>query len=531
MICGYFSENAGEKLVLNEVDGILFEKVLDLWCGRNSGLEVEVPELLQLASVADRFQINDVLSLLEEVLLDGLKIGLCGEILTWSGRIGMGRLAEAARRLAAERFEEVVATAGFAQMDEVALGSLLDDDGLEARSEEVVWEALLRWMQEEEGRQRMRELVRKVRFPLMDGEYLRSRVVGMLAAEDDEWIKGVVAEALQAKEVMSGDYIGIKQQQLSPKALIHRAGAGVRWGECAAGGGSILDGHSSPVTAIAECAGRICSGSEDGSIRIWNRTSLEHERTLFDSDAAAASGSDCSICSLAVWEGHLISGHSGGKLRVWNVAKGLLVCVFEGHGRRVSSLAVCRSHVVSGSFDKCIKVWAMADAPMACKRTLTGHTGRVWTLAVWEGKVISGSDDLSIRVWDLGTGTHDATLAGHTDIVTGLAVHGDRFFSGSFDGTIRVWAAGTWAALQVVEAQAPGESRYILHLAITGSRLVSGRAAFGRSQGEVRVWCPDTLECEYALQQPDFTDVTTVVAAGGRVWVGVENTVVVRGQR
>ncbi len=295
-----------------------------------------------------------------------------------------------------------------------------------------------------------------------------------------------------------------------------------------------LNGHSSPVRVVAECAERICSGSEDGSIRVWNTTSLEHERTLHDSDAATSAEAGSGVYSLAVWENLLVSGHGGGKLRVWNVATGSLVCVVEGHGRRVSALVVCGSRLVSGSFDKCIKVWGMGDvAPSVCERTLAGHSGWVWALAVWEGNVISGSDDWSVRVWDVETGKHDVTLEGHSDTVTGLVVHEDRLFSGSFDGTIRVWAARTWAALRVVEAQGPGEPRYILHLAMSGSRLVSGRAAFGRSQAEVRVWRQqsDTLECEHKLMQPDCTDVRTVFAARGCVWAGEGNTVVVRGHR
>ena len=51
-------------------------------------------------------------------------------------------------------------------MDEEALGRLLDDDGLTARSEEAVREALAARMTAEGGRVRGKELVR-VRFPLM----------------------------------------------------------------------------------------------------------------------------------------------------------------------------------------------------------------------------------------------------------------------------------------------------------------------------------------------------------------------------
>jgi hypothetical protein len=447
----------------------------------------------------------------------------------------MGRLEAAARRLAAEHFEEFAITAGFAQIDEVALAGLLDDDGLEARSEEAVWEALLGWMQEAEGPKLRRELVRKVRFPLMGEDYLLSRVAGTLAAEDADcqWIEGVVTEALRAKTAIA-EGRRFAPDQLGPRALLPRAGAGACWEELAAGE-RVLAGHASAVRAVVECAGRVCSGSEDGEIRVWAAASLAHERTLRDGGAGPAAWPDSTVYSLAAWENLLVSGHGSGELRVWNVATGALVGAVQGHGpgRRVSALAACGPRLVSGSFDRCVKVWAMAGgAAPECERTLAGHAGWVWALAAWGGKAISGSDDRSVRVWDAGTGAHEATLEGHGDTVTGLAVHADRLFSGSFDGTIRVWAAGTWAALRAVEAQGPGEPRYVLHLAMSGPRLVSGRAAFGRARGEVRVWRADSdaLECEHALAQPDGADVRTVIAAGGRVWAGVGHTLVVRGR-
>jgi hypothetical protein len=77
---------------------------------------------------------------------------------------------------------------------------LLDNDRLEARSEE---EALVRW----KGGSAVqgvawRCVVGKIRFPLMEEEDLRDRVLGMVGGEDGEWMAGVVADALRAKRVV-----------------------------------------------------------------------------------------------------------------------------------------------------------------------------------------------------------------------------------------------------------------------------------------------------------------------------------------
>ncbi len=226
--------------------------------------------------------------------------------------------------------------------------------------------------------------------------------------------------------------------------------------------GAALGGHADDVEAIVLCDGRECSASEDGSIRVWSRASGELERTLEANgadveDADSDEENSDTVFSLAAWEGRLVSGHESGTLRVWNVATGECDQVLEGHAGEVFALAVCWSRLASGCVDGSIKVWgAGAVGGWICERLLLGHTGAVWSLAGWQNKVASGSGDGSIRVWNVGTGAHDATLAGHSDAVTALVVHGDRLLSASADGTVRAWAVGTWAGLRTVEAWGQG---------------------------------------------------------------------------
>jgi hypothetical protein len=109
-------------------------------------LEKGLSEVQQLASVADRFQMTEVVAALEIEMIEQLSVEICGEMLTWSRWVGLKRLEKAARKMAVEQFEDVAATAAFLEIDEEALESLLDDGGLAARNEEAVWEALVRWM-------------------------------------------------------------------------------------------------------------------------------------------------------------------------------------------------------------------------------------------------------------------------------------------------------------------------------------------------------------------------------------------------
>jgi hypothetical protein len=352
MLCGSFSESKEKRLRLDDVESRAFIKTLDIWCGRADGQEMELHEVQQLASVADRFQITEVTSALEEGVMRQLRLEGCGEVLGWSGGCGMRRLEAAALKMAAERFEEFARTAGFMRMEGEALGSVLDDDRLAARNEEAVWEAVVAWKRGAAGEAGWRGVVGKVRFPLMGEEYLGDRVVGRVGGEDGEWMAGVVAEALRAKAARREGVV-LEFEALGRKALEDRVGLGVRWEDYRDGGELRLGGHADTVRGVALCDGRVCSGSEDGSIRVWSRASGELERTLEANgadveDADSDEDSSDPVFSLAAWEGLLVSGHDSGTLRVWNVATGECDQVLEGHDDAVLAVAVCGSRLASG---------------------------------------------------------------------------------------------------------------------------------------------------------------------------------------
>jgi hypothetical protein len=531
MLCGNFSESREKKLKLEDVDGTAFVKVLDVWCGRKDCQEVALGELQQLASVADRFQMTEVTSVLEAAAIEKLSVDMCGEVLAWSGRCGMHQLESEALEMAAERFEEFARTAGFELIEEQALAIVLDNDRLVARNEEAVWEAVVGWMRGAAGEMRGRGVVGRIRFPLMEEEYLRDRVAESVCEEHQEWMARVVLEALRAKAARREGAV-LECELLGRKALEDRVGLGVRWEEYREGGELRLGGHLDDVNAIVACNGRMCSGACDGFIRVWSRATGEHERTLQADDEFDDHDVE-NIRALAVWEGRLISGHLSGKLRVWNVATGICTQVLEGHPRAVQALAVSGSRLASGSSDGSLKVWAMsAGAPCTCERELLGHTGWVRSLAGWEDKVASGSSDGSIRVWDAGTGALVATLAGHSGRVHALVVHGDRLLSASSDGTIRAWAVGTWAGLRTVEAYGRETRSYPCCLAVSGSKLVSGSWAPAPSKAEVRVWGLAELDLQQTLPQPAGSDgVRALVAVDGEVWGAVGKEVVVWGKR
>ena len=530
MICSGFREGMARKFSMEDVDGTAFEEVLNMWCGKEGRVEKELGDVIVMANVADRLEMLEIFTVLEAAILGELCAGMCAEVLMSSRRLGLGKVEEAAWAMAVERFDEVSRTAGFMRLDEETVGKLLEEDGLGVRKEEEVFEALAGWIQGDEGRGLvLRGLFRKIRFGAMEREYLEEKASGMLPEEHREWMEGLVGEALRAKAAVRAKAT-VELGQLGAKALTRRRGRGVDWGRYsgAGGGGRRLKGHPGSVFALAECEGRMCSGSEDGSIRIWSLATLEEERVL-DNEGD-------SVKALAAWEDQVISGHRSGKVRVWDVASGQRRRELLGHTLRVESLCVVGSLLASGSADGSIRVWTTGPGPeWPCARTLAGHGSWVQALAGWEGRLIGGCWDSTILVWHLETGELEATLNGHTRAVSALLARGERLFSASYDGTIRAWALGTWAAAAAAAAYDVRDAgQYPRCLAASGPRLVTGSEAARQSSEhtpyEVRVWDPRTLACERRLRQPAGAEVFCLAAAGGEVWGGVGSEVVVWGR-
>ena len=541
MICGNFREGTTRRLSLEDVDGDAFESVLKLCCGKEGRAE-QLGDVMVMASVADRLEMLEVCAALEAAIIDELRLEVCAEVLMCSRRLGLGQVEEAAWGMAVGRFDEVCRTAGFMGLDEETVGKLLEEDGLGVVKEEEAFEGLVGWMKGDVGGRslRGRELLRLIRFGVMEERYLEEKAREMVPEEHREWMEGLVGEALRAKAAVRAK-VTVELGQLGAKALTRRRGRGVEWRRyCEGGCGRRLHGHPDFVRALAECEGRMCSGSVDGSIRVWRLDTLEEERVLLskwgENGEGYESDEDDGVNSLAVREGQLISGHGSGKVRVWDVGTGERRRELGGHTGSVWSLCVVGSRLASGSVDRSIKVWAMGQGPeWPCERTLTGHTSGVASLAGWEGKLISGSFsswDETIRVWELETGGLDATLTDHRSSVFALLVHGERLYSSSGDGSIRAWAVGTWAAVAMVEAYDVRASRQVPRcLAVSGSKLISG------SQGhrsdivyEVRVWDVDSLTCEHTVRQPAGAGMWCLAAAGGEVWGGVGKEVVVWGR-
>jgi hypothetical protein len=113
----------------------------------------ELSQVLRLIGLADRFQMDDVGSGLEDAAIRRLGVSACADVMVTTGGAepgpicsgGLPRLRAAAYAMAAQRFEEVASTEGFTRLSEDDLDALLQDQTIKAGRAEVI-EAIVPWM-------------------------------------------------------------------------------------------------------------------------------------------------------------------------------------------------------------------------------------------------------------------------------------------------------------------------------------------------------------------------------------------------
>jgi putative hemolysin len=153
-------------------------------------------------------------------------------------------------------------------------------------------------------------------------------------------------------------------------------------------------------------------------------------------------------------DGRLASGSDDDTIRLWDVTTGAQT-IFKGHSHGVNALCVLPDgRLASGSNHHTIRLWDVTTGAETAR--LEGHADSVNALCVLpDGRLVSGSDDCTIRLWDVTTGAETA-LEGHSDGVNALCMLPDgRLASGSNDCTIRLWDVITGAETARLEADAP----------------------------------------------------------------------------
>ena len=269
-------------------------------------------------------------------------------------------------------------------------------------------------------------------------------------------------------------------------------------------------GHSSIITCMLVLSdGRVVSGSDDRSLRVWDPWTGQCLQVMEDHHSRVN-------CMALLPNGYIISGSSDHSLRVWDPSTGQCLQVLKGHRNPVNCIvALPDGRVISGSDDCSLRVWDPSTGQ--CLQVLKGHSLPVNCIALLpDGRVVSGSDDRSLLVWDPRTGQCLQVMEGHSGQVKCIAVLPDgHIVSGSLDRFPSVWDPSTGQCLQVLK----GHSGQVCCIAV----LPDGHIVSGSSDRSLRVWDPSADQAPQVLETHSGWVRCMAILPDGRVVSGSDN--------
>ncbi|MEH2071594.1 MAG: caspase family protein [Nostoc sp.] len=284
-----------------------------------------------------------------------------------------------------------------------------------------------------------------------------------------------------------------------------------------------LRGHAGNVysVAISVDGQTIVSGSDDGTVQLWN----SQGQTL----AEPLRGHQGDVISVAISaDGQtIVSGGSDGTVWLWNSQGQTLAEPLRDHEDYVRSVAISADGqtIVSGGGDGTVWLWNSQGQTLA--EPLRGHQGDVWSVAISaDGQtIVSGGEDGTVRLWNLQRQILAEPLRSHQGIVRSVAisVDGQTIVSGGDDGTVRLWNLQG----QTLAEPLRGHKGDVWSVAISadGQTIVSGG-----DDGTVRLWNlqgqilaqPLRGHEGYVLSVAISADGQTIVCGGGdgtvRLW-------------
>lgn len=256
-------------------------------------------------------------------------------------------------------------------------------------------------------------------------------------------------------------------------------------GACVSKKSQVWKGHTAPISCLE--MGRqlstdrsiIGSGSDDGTIRLWD-TTRENSVALLGNGKGGVS---C-LRFLALYD-FLVSGCREHTLKVWDLSVSKLKTNIQAHRGSIRDIQITGDRLVTASNDRIVKVWdAHFRSSQNYVHALRGHGGPVQCVSLGgpaDPNICTGSSDGVVRVWDLRYVQKGPrlTLSGHLGQVTCLQRDFTKLVSGSEDGSLRVWDMHSGVCIKEVKAHMSG----VTCIALRDSFVYSGSW-----DGSLRLW-------------------------------------------
>ncbi|XP_066285321.1 kelch-like protein 24 [Branchiostoma lanceolatum] len=190
MFRGGHSESTKDKIELLGVDGEALEKLVSY--AYTSNIHITMDIVQPLFEAANMLQVKPVEDACAKFLEDNLSSKTCLRTWALADKLLYTRLSVLARRYALKTFEDVCGAEDFLQLPVDFLKMYISDEGLHARKEERVLEAIMLWARDDlkERQRHLKKLIECVRFSRLE--------------------KGVLKNMLETGKIVPG-VLGIKE--------------------------------------------------------------------------------------------------------------------------------------------------------------------------------------------------------------------------------------------------------------------------------------------------------------------------------
>jgi WD40 repeat protein len=229
-----------------------------------------------------------------------------------------------------------------------------------------------------------------------------------------------------------------------------------------------LSGHTDRVYEVIQLKdGRICSCSEDMTIKVWSVGKKECLLSIVGHTGFVR-------VALQLNDKRLCSGSLDRTIKVWNKDTGVCDLTINTESIVYILATLSDGRVCGGLSNGSIKLYNMITG--ACDMTLIGHTDYIRSLCVAanDSRLYSGSGDGTIKEWNIGTGICERTLEGHTGTVTDMVLLKDgRLCSAAADGFLKLWNLSTGVCSQTMDQSQGAEKEFIRIIQLQDGRLLS----------------------------------------------------------
>lgn len=205
---------------------------------------------------------------------------------------------------------------------------------------------------------------------------------------------------------------------------------------------TLFEGHKEPVRDVSWAPDdlRFVTGSDDGSVKIWDFERREIEKSL------TGHGYDVRCVKWHPTKSLLVSGSKNALIKFWDPRTGTDLRTLHDHKNSIQAMSWSPNGnmVASASRDQSIKIFDIRMMKM-----IQNYTGQEACSVAWHpvhhDHLVSGGSDGSLQYWNLDTPNPvDTVEFAHEGQVWSMDFHpiGHLLATGSSDHTTRWWSRG-----------------------------------------------------------------------------------------